>query len=296
MTTPHAGLGADPFARDTWSPTATTRVAAVIGMPIRHSLSPVIHNAAFRSLGLDWVFTAFPVAEGSAGAALAGMRALGIDGLSVTMPHKQGAAEAVDRLSDDARALRAVNCVVREGDELVGHNTDGPGFLAGLHAAAGFDPAGRSCVVLGAGGAARAVVLALARAGAARVVVVNRTASRAADAATLAGDAGAVGDLSSIRGADLVVNATSVGMGADVGALDGPAPFDTDLLREGQVVAELVVHPVDTPLLLRAAARGAIPVRGIGMLVHQAAIAFSLWTGVEAPVDVMTAAAEARLL
>jgi shikimate dehydrogenase len=283
------------LGRPGWSPTATTRLAAVIGMPIRHSLSPVIHNAAFRALDLDWVFAALPVAEGSAAVALAGMKALGIDGLSVTMPHKQDVADAVDRLTDDARALRAVNCVVRDGDELVGHNTDGPGFLAGLHAAAEFAPAGRSCVVLGAGGAARAVVLALARAGAAEVTVVNRTASRAEAAAALAGPAGAVGDVDAIRTADLVVNATSVGMGAEVGDVDGPAPFDTDLLHEGQVVAELVVHPVDTPLLLRAAARDAVPVGGIGMLVHQAAIAFTLWTGVEAPVEVMTEAAEARL-
>jgi len=277
------------------APTAATRVAAVIGMPIRHSLSPEIHNAAFRALDLDWVYTAFPVAEGDVPAALAGVRALGIEGLSVTMPHKQATADAVDRLSDDARDLRAVNCVVRDGDDLVGHNTDGPGFLAGLRAAAGFDPAGQDCVVLGAGGAARAVVLALARAGAARVTVVNRTEARAADAAALAGAAGMVGRVDAVASAALVVNATSVGMGSEVGAVDGPAPFATDLLSEGQVVADLVVHPVDTPLLLRAAARGAVPVDGIGMLVHQAALAFTLWTGVDAPVDVMTEAAAARL-
>lgn len=278
-----------------WSPTAQTRVAAVIGQPIRHSLSPTIHNAAFRALDLDWVFTAFPVAEGDVPAALASVRVLGIEGLSVTMPHKQATADAVDRLTDDARALRAVNCVVRDGDELVGHNTDGPGFLAGLHAEAGFVPQGAECVVLGAGGAARAVVLALARAGAAQVTVVNRTASKAAEAAALAGAAGVVGGLEAISSAALVVNATSVGMGSEIGAVDGPAPFDTDLLTEGQIVAELVVHPVDTPLLLRAMARGAAPVTGIGMLVHQAALAFTLWTGVDAPVDAMSEAAEAHL-
>lgn len=281
---------------DGWEPSAATQVAAVIGDPIRHSLSPAIHNAAFRALDLDWIFTAFEVAAGDAPEALVGMRSLGLRGLSVTMPHKQAVAESVDRLSADAALLRAVNCVVPEGDELVGHNTDGAGFLAGLHASTGFDPGGAACVVVGAGGAARAVILALARAGAAQITVVNRTPDNARLAAALAGEAGTVGRAADIAGAELVVNATSIGMGAarETGP-DGPTPFDPDLLQAGQIVADLVMHPVDTPLLQQALARGAVPVDGVGMLVHQAAIAFALWTGLDAPVDVMAATASAHL-
>lgn len=269
-----------------WLPQGSTRVAAVIGSPIRHSRSPAIHNAAFRALDLDWTYVAFEVAEGAVPAALAGVRALGIDGLSVTMPHKEAVADAVDACSADAEALRAVNCVVRDGARLVGHNTDGPGFLAGLRAAAGLEPAGARCVVLGAGGAARAVIRSLATGGAAEVVVVNRTADRARAAAALAGPVGRVGHVDAIASADLLVNATSVGMGAAEGA-DAPSPVDPGHLRPGLVVADLVMHPVVTPLLRAAAAAGAVPVDGLGMLVHQAAIAFELWTGVAPPVPVM---------
>jgi shikimate dehydrogenase len=272
---------------------ATTRVAAVIGNPVRHSLSPALHNAAFAALGLDWVYVAFEVAEGPAAvrAALAGMGTLGIEGLNVPMPHKTAVAEAVDELTEAARALRAVNTVVRGANgRLVGHNTDGAGFVASLREA-GHDPAGARCVVLGGGGAARAVVQALAAAGATEVAVVNRTEARAIEAARLAGAAGRVAALDAVGGADVVVNATSVGMGADAGAL----PLDPARLRRGQVVADLVYHPLDTALLGAARAAGATAVDGLGMLVHQAALAFELWTGRQPPVGDMRAAALAAL-
>ncbi|MDG1464443.1 MAG: hypothetical protein P8Q20_05060, partial [Acidimicrobiales bacterium] len=169
-----------------------SRLAAVIGDPVRHSLSPTLLNAAFAEAGLDWHFMALEVAEGRSDEALDAVRALGLAGLSVTMPHKAAVAAAVDHRTEQAEVLDAVNCVVVEGGRLVGHNTDGDGFLDGLRHDTGFDPAGRSTVVIGAGGAARAVVLALARAGAAEVAVVNRTASRAEVAAGLAGPVGRV--------------------------------------------------------------------------------------------------------
>lgn len=274
-----------------WSPTGTTRLAAVIGDPVRHSLSPAIHNAAFRALELDWVFLAFEVPDGGAERALAAVRSLGIAGLSVTMPHKTAVAAAVDRLSPDAAALGAVNCVVRRGDELLGENTDGPGFLAALAADTGFEPAGRRCAVVGAGGAARAVVLALARAGAGEVRVVNRTAERAEAAAALAGDVGRVGTERDLAGADLIVQATSVGMGDRADAL----AFDPGLLHEGQVLVELVYQPAETALLAAARARGLTAANGLGMLVHQAAIAFELWTGRPAPLATMAGAVRAGL-
>jgi shikimate dehydrogenase len=277
-------------------PTGRTRLAAVIGQPVRHSRSPLLLNAAFRATDLDWVYVAFEVAPGSVPAAFDGVRALGVAGLSVTMPHKEAAAEAVDVLSDDARLLGAVNCVVNTDGLLAGHNTDGPGFVASLDAESGFSPAGARCVVVGAGGAARSIVVGLARAGAAQVAVVNRTAERAAVAAALAGPVGIVvpsadaGD--AIGAADLVVNATSVGMG-DPSPDD--VPFAVEALHEGQVVVDIVYQPLTTPLLDEARRRGAIAVDGLGMLVHQAAVAFELWTGVKAPVDAMAAAVRADL-
>lgn len=227
-------------------------------------------------------------------AALAAVRTLGIGGLSVTMPHKQDVARAVDQLSPAAQQLSAVNCVVNRGGRLMGENTDGTGFVASLHEALGRGPEGWKVVVLGAGGAARAVVAALAAAGAAEVAVINRTPERAAAAAALAGDRGRVASPDVVADADLVVNATSVGMGAGPTDLSA-VPIDPHRLGSGQVVADLVYQPIETPLLRAAVARGATPVDGLGMLVHQAAEAFSLWTGDPAPIAAMRAAAEAAL-
>ena len=286
-------------------PTGRTAVAAVIGDPIRHSRSPQIFNAAFAATGLDWVYVALEVPAGEVPAALEGMRALGLAGMSVTMPHKAavathlarpGAAAVGDDLAPAARRLGAVNSVERRDGALIGHNTDGAGFVASLRADAGFDPAGRRCVVVGAGGAARALVLALADAGAADVVVANRTRSAAERAAELAGPAGRVIDLPTgagpgddlrreLAGADLLVNATPVGM-------DGASsPVDASVVHAGQLVADIIVEPVVTPLLREAAARGAATLGGLGMLARQAAVSFEIWTGLEAPIEVMVAAA-----
>jgi shikimate dehydrogenase len=269
----------------------TTRLAAVIGSPVEHSLSPAIHNAAFGEVGLDWTFVALEVAPGDCARALDGTRALGLAGLSVTTPHKDAVAALVDERSPDAEALGAVNCVVPvAGGRLRGENTDGAGFVAALREA-GIEPAGLRCCVLGAGGAARSVVLALGRAGAADVAVVNRTRQKAEVAAALAGSAGRVGDPGVDPGtADLVVNATSIGMGAT-----GGLPVDPSALRPTQVVAELVVHPVRTPFLEAGERAGCVTVDGVGMLVHQAALAFEAWTGVGAPVAIMAAAARGAL-
>jgi shikimate dehydrogenase len=278
----------------TGSPTAHTRVAAVIGQPIRHSRSPEILNAAFAAVGLDWVYVAYEVADGHASEAIEAMRTIGLAGLSVTMPHKTAVAAHLaegrhgDSLSATAARLQAVNCVAWDDGRLVGHNTDGEGFVASLRADAGFDPAGRRCVVVGAGGAARALVVALADAGASDVAVQNRTPERAAAAADLAGPVGRVATPHDVTEADLVVNATSVGM-------DGrSSPFDADQLHDGQLVADIIVEPVRTPLLAAAEARGVTTLGGLGMLARQAAVAFELWTGQDAPVEVLVAAASRR--
>lgn len=263
-------------------PTAATLLAGVIGDPVRHSLSPTLHNAAFEALGLDWVYVALPVLQGQAGLALEGARALGVQGLSVTMPHKQAVAESVDRCSEVAALLGSVNAVVRQGDQLIGESTDGEGFLRALRQEAGFDPSGRRCLVVGAGGGARAVVLALARAGASQVVVTGRTRVRVEQAAGLAGPVGRVGDQAGIADADLVVNATPVGMGESAAL-----PLPVERLGPGQLVVDLIYHPPVTALVRAARSRGATALGGLGMLVHQAALAFELWTGVSAPIGVM---------
>jgi len=275
--------------------TGRTRLAAVIGDPVRHSLSPTIHNAGFAAVDLDWVFLAFEVPAGGGGAAVEAMRVLGIDGLSVTMPHKGDVAAAVDRLSPSARALGAVNAVIREGAVIVGENTDGDGFINALRVDEGIDPAGMRCLVVGAGGAARAVVRSLELAGAAEVIVIARREDAAGRAAALAPKVGRVGTVEEAEGIDLVVNATPVGMG-EVTPLDAPElPIPEERLGSGQIVADLVYHPLVTPLLAAARRRGAVAVNGVGMLLHQAAIAFRLWTGEDAPLEAMSAALLADL-
>jgi shikimate dehydrogenase len=271
-------------------PTGATRVAAVIGDPVRHSLSPVVHNAAFAALGLDWTYLAFPVPAGGAADAVAAMRVLGIEGLSVTMPHKADIVASLGRCTAAAGALGAVNCVVREGAELVGHNTDGAGFVDSLRIDEGVDVAGRRAVVIGAGGAARSVIRSLADAGVAEIAVVNRSADRAAVAVALAGPIGRIGTVQDLTTADLVVNATSLGMGADA-----RLPVPAELLRPDQVVVDLVYQPLRTPLLEAAEAAGAHAVGGVGMLVHQAAHAFRLWTRAEPPIASMHASVLAHL-
>ena len=269
--------------------TGATRVAAVIGSPVRHSLSPALHNAAFAQLGVDWVYAAFEVAPGGAQAALDAMRTLQLGGLSVTMPHKEAVAHAVDSLDPAAAALRSVNTVVPQPDgSLKGFSTDGAGFVASL-AAAGVAVAGRSVCVLGAGGAARSIVDALGRAGAARVAVVNRTVATAEQTALLAGGAGVVGAMHDVRDAEIVINATSMGMEGD------ELPCDPALLHSAHIVADIVYHPRDTALLQAARGVGARTVEGLGMLIHQAARQQQLWHGFVPDVGVMAAAAEREL-
>jgi len=269
-------------------------LVGVMGSPIAHSLSPLLHYAAFVGLKVDWQSAAFEVPRGYAWAeqALADMRHFDIRGLSVTMPHKANVATLVDRCSDRAARLGAVNCVTNRDGLLQGDNTDGAGFVASLARGASFDPTGARCVVVGAGGAARAVILALADAGASEVAVVNRTPARAGEAAALAGPVGRVVTNESreadIAQADLVVNATPVGMVGD-GSRSGESDWVVEpaLLHEGQVAADLIYVPRPTAWLAAAEASGAVTVDGLGMLVHQAALQLEIWTGAKAPVDVM---------
>jgi shikimate dehydrogenase len=262
-------------------------VAAIIGDPIAHTRSPAIYNAAFAATGLDWVFVALRVAPGHAARAVHGALALGLGGLTVTMPHKSDAAAVCDELTPTARALGAVNCVVLRDDRCCGDSTDGPGFLRSL-GGLDIEPDGRSFVVLGAGGAGRAIVHALGETGA-RVVVAARRLDAARNAALLAPGAVPVAigaDLDELlSGADVVVNATPLGMHGEA------PPFDTGLLGPRCAVFDTVYHPEETPLLAAARARGLHGTNGLGMLVEQAALIFEQLTGHAAPLDVMRAAA-----
>jgi len=288
--------------RQTLGPAVT--LVGVIGSPVAYSLSPLLHATAFSALGLEdeWRSFAFEVPPGGAAGALEAMRRADIRGVSVTMPHKTDVVAGVDECSEVARRLGAVNCVVNRDGSLWGTNTDGEGFVSSLRRGAGLDPAGRRCVVVGAGGAARAVVLSLAQAGASEVAIVNRTPERAYEAAALADPVGAVVPLTdrsiaeAVVAADLVVNATPVGM-AGVGRYAGGGPGEwlvpPALLEAGQVAADLVYAPRPTRWLAVAAQGGATVLDGLGMLVHQAAAQLVLWTGREPPVEAMWDAAEA---
>jgi shikimate dehydrogenase len=271
-----------------------TRVAGVIGWPVEHSLSPAIHNAAFTATDLDWVYVPLPVRPEWLEAALIGIVPLGFAGANVTMPHKTETADLIDDLSEDAELLRAVNTIRVVDDRLEGHNTDVGGFDRFLRRDAGFEPAGRSALIYGAGGAARACALALARAGLGTLSVAVRAPARAAPLVGVVERFDVpvtIVDVSEVEGleVDLVVNATPVGAPAE------PEHRSLPVLDHDVLVVDLLYDPPSTDLQRRARGAGATVFGGIGLLVEQAALSFELWTGTPAPLDVMSAAALAAL-
>ncbi len=264
---------------------AATRVLGVIGDPVAHSRSPAMHNAAFAALGLDWIYVAFPVPRGHGEAAARAIRDLGLAGLNVTMPHKADAARACDELTADAAALQAVNTVVaREDGSLLGASTDGEGFVRALAEEGVVLGPRRRVVVLGAGGAARAIAHAVGTVGGELTVAARRPDEAAAVAALAPAATSVALDTLSVAAFDVVVNATPIGMGGEL------PPFDVDQLHATQFVFD-TVYSVDTLLLQAARARGAGAAGGLGMLVHQGALAFRMFTGQDPPLEVMRAAA-----
>jgi len=265
--------------------TAVTRVAAVIGRPVRHSASPAIHNAAFAATGIDTIFVALEVEPAQLGDAVAGMGAMGFVGASVTVPHKQAVRDLCSRVDPIARSVGAVNCLSFERGEVTGHNTDADGFVAALHDDLGTSFSGLRAVLLGCGGAARAVYVGLERAGAGSVDVI----ARSPEAATWASHGACPWSaeiLHELLGrCDLLVDCTSRGLHPETEAAI-PAPIPLSRLPGSATVASLVYHR-EPRLLKEARARGLRAVDGTGMLVYQAARAFELWTGCSAPVEVM---------
>jgi shikimate dehydrogenase len=275
----------------------TTKRLGIFGYPLHHSLSPLFQQAALDALGIDAKFEGWPTTPEKFAEAVEGLRADDCLGCCITQPHKEAALELVDELDPAAEAIGAINTIVNTNGRLKGYNTDAPGFIRGLREAAGFEPEGKSALVLGAGGAARGIVYALREAGVTRMSIANRTEERAQ---VLANDMSRarfrpdamsldVDKLANVAPyADLIVNATSMGMRG--GSAMGESPVPPELISGNAVCYDAVYVPPTTPFLEAAEDAGATIAGGLSMLIYQGAEGFKLWTGQDAPVDVMFAA------
>ena len=270
----------------------------IIGYPLGHSISPAFQQAALDYYGLDARFEVLEVTPDELGRLMSDLRAPDVLGASITVPHKEAVMPFLDRLADSAERFGAVNTVVNRGGVLEGHNTDGTGFLRALKEDGGFDSQGKRALLLGAGGAARAVVWALVDAGVSRLCIANRTVERAR---RLVADLGHSVELSAISldevatqdGWDLIVNCTSLGMRHGPG--EGRSPLPSGVISVHTLVYDLVYNPQETLLLRDAKKAGARTLGGLPMLVYQGAEAFQLWAEREAPMPVMFQAAQRAL-
>jgi shikimate dehydrogenase len=266
--------------------TGKTKICALIGDPVEHSVSPLMHNAAYRKLGLDYLYLPFRVGKEHLAGAVDGMRALNFVGFNVTIPHKVAIISLLDELDDMAKKIAAVNTVVNKNSKLVGYNTDAAGFLQAL-LERNVDPVRKNVVVLGAGGASRAICSVLAEKQA-HLLVLNRDSERARWLAEKI-DGLTVLELNSgnlekaLSSADILVNATSVGMYPAV----NETPVPSKLLKTGLTVFDIVYNPVKTRLLQEAEVAGARAITGIDMLAWQGALAFEKFTGQPAPFTLM---------
>ncbi len=269
-----------------------SELVGVLGFPVAENPTCVMQEAAFSALGLNWRYLTIEVQPNDLAAAMQGVRAFGMQGINLTIPHKVAVMNLLDEIAPDAALIGAVNTVRREGARLIGENTDGKGFLRGLTQDARIDPIGKQVVVFGAGGAARAVATELALAGAAEILVINRTVTRGehlvkdlrervnANASFIPW----VNTYSVDAGSDILVNATSIGLYPDVEAI--PA-VDLSAARPDLLVCDVIPNPPETPLLRLAQAKGMPILNGLAMLVYQGAIGFEMWTGLKAPENVM---------
>jgi shikimate dehydrogenase len=264
----------------------TPALFAVFGNPVVHSLSPVMHNAAFAATGFNGVYAAVRVKD--IRPAVAGARSLGLRGISVTLPHKESVLACLDYIDPDARRIKAVNTIVNDAGALKGFNTDGSGALQAL--AEKTRIAGRQVGVIGAGGAARAVAFGVLCAGG-RVTLFNRSSEKGEMlAAELGAEFRPLAEFAADR-IEILVNTTPVGMAPQ----DGDSPVSREKLRPGLVVMDIVYNPLKTRLLREAEAAGCVTIDGLAMFVYQGARQFELWTGISAPMDIMRMAVEAEL-
>jgi shikimate dehydrogenase len=269
-----------------------TRITGILGGPeqVALSLSPAIHNAAFRDLEMDWVYVGFATLPERLEAVIRGLAACGVRGMNVTMPHKVAALKYMDDLSDEASAIGAVNTIQVLGDRIIGHNTDGRGLVRFLLKDLGATIQGCRTLVIGSGGSARAAVSAIAAAGASEISVISRDQTKAQGLASLADGArfrsASLSDPGTmVQEADVIINATPIGQ------LREEPVISPESIRPDAVVVDLVYKPPVTALIEAARSRGVVAHSGLGMLLHQACLAFEIWTGVEPPVEAMSAAA-----
>ena len=281
--------------------TAKTRIVGILGHPVHHSLSPIMHNAAFESLGLDYRYFAFDVKPEMLRRAVEGLRALQMVGVNVTVPHKEKVIRYLDQLSSDARLMGAVNTIENREGQLIGHNTDGMGFIRAFQDAFGQSVEGKQALLLGAGGAARAVAIQLVSQGISEMIIANRTYAHARRLVKTITESfpGATTLAIRLQGeslakiclrADILINATSTGLTVDSSLNISPSVF-----RPSMRVCDLTYNPPHTPFLKMAAGAGCKTMNGVGMLLHQGALAFRIWLGQEAPLSVMRTALEQAL-
>ncbi|MFC2006878.1 shikimate dehydrogenase [Chloroflexota bacterium] len=270
-----------------------TRLCGIIGDPVEHSMSPAMHNAAFREMGLDYLYVPFRVKKEELGKAIEGVRALGIRGINITIPHKVAVLQHLDEIDGLAEKMGAVNTIVNDDGTLKGYNTDASGFLQALLERA-IDPEGKNIVILGAGGASRATSFILVDRGANLVILnrrleldwaekLSRRISQTFGREIKALELNRENLVKVLKKADVLVNATSVGMSPDI----GETPVNADLIRPGFIVYDIIYNPIKTRLLREAEAAGANIIGGLDMLVWQGALAFEMWTGKKAPVELM---------
>lgn len=270
-------------------------LTGVFGYPVSENPSQVMVESAYRHHGLNWRYLSLEVAPKNLAAAVQGARAMGFRGFNCTLPHKVAVIPHLDEVGESAALMGAVNCVVRRGERLIGENTDGKGFLQSLRGLC--DPAGKRIVVLGSGGAARAICVELALAGARSFIIVNRSEQRGQELVALlhqkvGADAVGVrwqGDYAVPRGVDVVINATSIGLYPDV---DARVPLDVGSLTPDMVVADVIPNPPHTRLIRDARVRGCRVIDGLGMLVNQGVIGITYWTGIAPDARVMRQALE----
>ncbi|MBD3305475.1 shikimate dehydrogenase [candidate division KSB3 bacterium] len=273
-------------------PNYKAELVGVFGHPVAENPTIVMQEAAFQAKNLHWRYLTIEVYPEDLHDAMQGLRAMNMRGINLTIPHKVPVLQYLDEVAPDAALMGAVNTVRREGDRLIGENTDGKGFLRSLREDAQVDPAEKRVVVLGAGGAARAITVELALAGAGHLTVVNRTIERGEALVSLLNESTPTtaafvpwqGTYAIPADTDVIVNATSIGLFPDV---DAKPDIDYDTITQAMIVCDVIPNPPFTPFLNEAQRRGATTLDGLGMLVYQGAIGFEMWTGVEAPVDVM---------